>query len=583
MKAATSKADANIYAWMASRLKIIDKTGDLVPLVPNSIQLRLFGYMARQQAAALPIRIIVLKARREGVSTGVEGLMFGKAYQQPNKRAFVCAHDDAGSWTLFQMNRRFEEELPAEERRATKYSSRKELVWETPHRSQVTVATAGNTELGRSDEIHYLHCSEVAFWKHAKASLGSVLQAVSDNPETMIVLESTANGASGEFYERWEAAVKQQRERPETLEGFYPVFFSWLEYAEYVLPLDEGETLEPLADEEHRLTGLGASLEQLKWRRRVLADKCNGDEDLFMQEYPATPEEAFITSGRPAIPAAIVSYHQSLVCPPCRRVRLLREAVTGAVYAEEVSAEAQYAWEVWNEPKEHHDYAVFGDVAEGGLSDPDNVGSGPDFSAGCVLSRRNIRVDAVWHGQIDPDDFGEELMKAAEWYNDAWATPEVNAAGMAALTPFKKAMYLNLYQRQKPEDSLKSGDDRPLWGWKTTTANRDYMIDTYIAACRADPDRGWADKIQVFSQVLVDEERTFVSKANGKREHQVGYHDDLLFAAMGALQLHLTCPRGVQGPTPDKRTASPYRDMRYSGGVDPGLEIETDADLARVG
>jgi len=586
-------ATPNVYGWIATRLKIITKSGEMVFLVPNDVQLRLYGHMAAQRAAGHPVRIIVLKARREGVSTGVEGLMFANAYHQPFKKAFVCAHDDIGSNTLFAINRLFEQELPDKERRPTEYSSRQEIIWSAPHRSQFKVATAGNTEIGRTAEIHYLHCSEVAFWKNAKKSLLSVLQAVSDDPDTMVVLESTANGASGEFYERWNAAVRQQRERPGSRDGFYPVFISWLDCSEYATALDAGEKVKPLDDEERRLKGLGATPEQLKWRRKTLGEKCNGDEDLFKQEYPATPEEAFITSGRPAIPPKIVARHQATAGPSARRVRLVRNPKyfepgplgrnmppgysSQKIIAVDAGPEAQFAWEIWNEPEEHHDYTVFGDVAEGALSDPADVRSAPDFSAAAVLDRRERRIDAVWHGQTEADYFGEELLKAAEWYNEAWVSPEINGVGMAALVPIRRANYAKLYQRVKGADRLDAGDETPLWGWKTTPANRDLMIDEWIAACREDPATGWTEKVTVFSAVLADEERTFVRKANGKREHQVGCHDDVLFAAMGALQLHQNCPRGIRVARAGEDEGRRPRSLMRTGGVDTDDEETEEA------
>lgn len=569
-RAKSARKAMNLYGWIAGRLKVISKAGKLEPLIPNEVQVRLYGHMTAQRAAGQPVRLIVLKARREGISTGIEALMFAKVYHEPFRKAWVSAHSEPASHSLFTMNKLFEQELPPQERRQKEYSNRKEIVFSAPHRSRFTVATAGD-ELGRSEEIHYLHCSEVAFWEHAASALNSVLQAVSDDPETMIVLESTANGASGEFYERWNAAVRQQRERPGSRDGFYPVFISWLECPEYARPLAVGESTEPVDDEERRLVRLGATPEQLAWRRIALGEKCNGDEDLFKQEYPATPEEAFTTSGRPAIPPAVVAHHEQMIRPPARRVRLVR--VDGGIVAEDVGPEAQYAWEVWYEPVEHGEYTAFGDVAEGALSDPADGRSEPDSCAGAVLNRRELRYDAVWVGQVAPEWFGEELLKAAEWYNAAWATPEANAAGMAALVPFKEAAYPNLYQRVKAVDRLDAGDDTPLWGWKTTTANRDYMIDCWIAACRENPGTGYEGQIRLYSARLVDEERSFVRKPNGKREHQVGSHDDLLFAAMGAFQLHLTCPRKVVS-WEDLHQRRPVSDWRRQGGVDPGVVAE---------
>ena len=41
------------------------------------------------------------------------------------------------------------------------------------------------------------------------------------------------------------------------------------------------------------------SYEQLLWRRWTLKNKCQNDIKIFRQEYPSTPEEAFVTTGRP--------------------------------------------------------------------------------------------------------------------------------------------------------------------------------------------------------------------------------------------------------------------------------------------
>lgn len=39
--------------------------------------------------------------------------------------------------------------------------------------------------------------------------------------------------------------------------------------------------------------------EQIMWRRYAIANLCGGDIDQFRQEYPSTPEEAFIMTGSP--------------------------------------------------------------------------------------------------------------------------------------------------------------------------------------------------------------------------------------------------------------------------------------------
>ena len=54
----------------------------------------------------------------------------------------------------------------------------------------------------------------------------------------------------------------------------------------------------------------GVSYEQLKWRRWCINNNCNGDVEQFHQEYPSTPEEAFIASGRPRFNIGVLKQYR---------------------------------------------------------------------------------------------------------------------------------------------------------------------------------------------------------------------------------------------------------------------------------
>jgi len=532
--------------WMATRLAIETRAGELVPYRPKPAQAKLDALLSAQATRGLPGRLIVLKARRLGVSTWTQGMFYSLAHLQPRRHGYTVAHREDSSEYLLEMAHGFDRHLPDAERLPKARSNPGEIIWAPPHDSRLEMHTAGRINVGseaslaRGREIHYLHASEVAFWDSAASTLRAILQAVSGDPGTIVIIESTANGAAGEYYERWRAAVEEMRSKGKRSRGYWPVFLSWLTAAEYALSLHQGEDLGNLTEEEERLRGLGATPEQLNWRRQKVANDFNGDEDRFRQEYPATPDEAFVTSGRPAIPASIIRRHEKLQCPPRRTVAL---DVDPVLKVRDVLPDSPRAWHVWREPQEHHDYIVFGDVAEGSLSDASDPRSEPDFCAGVVLDRRELAIVATLRARIDPDLFGEELLAAARWYNAAWASPESNAAGVATVLTFVRRNYQHLYQRQRAPENIAAGEDAPLWGWKTTGGNRDLMIDSYLALCRPDPPGDiWDGKLAVYDPRIVAEERTFVWRGS-KRQHQAGAHDDLLFACFGAVQLHQACPR----------------------------------------
>jgi len=569
----------DIPKWMEENLLIITKAGTLIKFKLNWHQWHLWDVMLRQYYEGVPIRIIVLKARQLGISTFVEGLFFAIVHNFPHQTAFVCAHDDDASQQLFDKNVLFEDELDPTLRRPTRASSRKELIFKRPHHSKFVVQTAGKTRLGRAYTIQLLHPSEMAFWTHADQTCASVMQAVKYLPGTIVVIESTANGVGGQYYDRWHNAEKRLR-RTGSIEGYQPVFFPWTSNpGEYALPLSRGEEIEPIDDDEIALFAKGVTPEQVKWRRYAIEDLCGGDIDTFKQEYPWTPDEAFRMSGRRALSDAITQYHRSTFRVGSR-VRFEWDADQDCGVRVDVGDYRDRYWEVWEFPRANHDYTVGGDVMEGKLSDKDDERSEQDYSAGFILNRVTLQQDAGYHGRPDPDLFGEELLKAACFYNFAWASPEANSAGMAAILVFKRHNYSRVYQREGSDDSV-DVKESPYVGWRTTPQNRENMIDDWRAWCRPDPISKFDSKMVIRSPNLVWEEEQFVYDKMGKRQHRVGANDDELFAAMIALQIHIRTPRTRRSVGPRIRSNRAVRTeaaLSYAGSVDYGIDPEEDTD-----
>jgi hypothetical protein len=67
------------------------------------------------------------------------------------------------------------------------------------------------------------------------------------------------------------------------------------------------------------------------------------------------------------------------------------------------------------------------------------------------------------------------------------------------------------------------------YGWRTTGANRDLMIDDFIEMFED-------GTIIIHSSEAISQMKTFVRKSGGRREHADGYHDDTLFALFLCVQ-----------------------------------------------
>ena len=274
--------------YSKSALKIRTKSGEIAPLALNAAQQILDDAVQKQLQTEKKVRVIILKARQQGLSTYVGGYLYFSVSQQPARKAMVITHHADSTRALFDMTKRFHEHCPEILKPHTKYSSRREITFDVLDSAYV-VSTAGGDSIGRGETLTHVHASELAFWSKTQAedNWNGLIQAVPNEPGTAVFVESTANGVNGQFYDLWKGAV-------EGTNGYVPVFIPWFTDPTYIENVPDNFERSP--EEEEIADKYDLTDAQLMFRRRKIAQ--NG-ADLFKQEYPAEPEEAFLTTGRP--------------------------------------------------------------------------------------------------------------------------------------------------------------------------------------------------------------------------------------------------------------------------------------------
>lgn len=283
------KADFPRYAETC--LKIRTKSGATLPFKLNFAQMYAHRIMEKQKQDTGKVRVMILKARQQGFSTYVGGRFYHRASLNHGTSVFILTHEQAATDNLFAMVARYHEHNPLKPH--TGAANAKELLFDRLD-SGYSVATAGQKAVGRSKTVQLFHGSEVAFWPNASEHFAGVMQAIPDLPGTEVILESTANGITGEFYERWQQAEAG-------IGDYIPIFSPWFWEPAYRRNIPEGFTLstdkmagEVISEAEYaELHGL--DLEQMAWRRAKIAEL--KDIMLFKQEYPATADEAFQATG----------------------------------------------------------------------------------------------------------------------------------------------------------------------------------------------------------------------------------------------------------------------------------------------
>ena len=225
---------------------IVNKSGESVPFILNEIQNKYLAIGTQRDA--------ILKARQQGFSSLILAIFTADFLIKNNSRSVIVADTSDNASELLDRVKFYIQSYEEKKKIKVplKYNSKYEL-FNTLCNSRYTIGTADNSDFWRSKTLTNLHLSEFAFYRNAEKIMAGALQAVV--PEGKVIIETTANGFNY-FKEFW-----TDSELGET--GFVPLFFKASDFY---------------------------SQEFLEQKKREL-------KRLFLQEYPETPIDAFITSG----------------------------------------------------------------------------------------------------------------------------------------------------------------------------------------------------------------------------------------------------------------------------------------------
>lgn len=618
-------------------LTIIDALGEQVPFRLKRPQVRLARGLMAQREAGQPMRAVILKARKVGFSTQTQGMLVQRATQIPVHYALVVAQDTRTAGEIFSIGRRMWAALPEDVKPEIAYErnsrgGQKFMQFGEPSLlarrsgqmgldSTIEISTARDVDAGRGLTIRSLHLSEVAFWPYQEKLLG-LLNAVPDDPDTLIIWESTGNGHNF-FKDAWDRAVSGES-------GYVGIFTPWFEEEGYQRPFldaidrqrfvdsvgtgrwgdDEPALLElmqrelpRLADEagmpmgEAELDGLlDRCYRHLAWRRWCIAAKCDSDLDKFHQEYPATAEEAFLSTGRRVFKAEAVSRvlarcaetdpaTPTVDCPgpargafvasatkEIRAARGMKIEIPRAVEwtpARKLGEDVRARWEVWEAPqqamvddegKRHPEgqYIVSCDP----MSGEENEGTLANHAIQ-VINHRTLKQAAQYESQADPDQVALELLMAAMHYNGALIVVEVTGGWGTSIVQrlARDYRWARMYQRDAPESRTAKRMER--LGWSTDVKTKPLVIDRMTELLRDGVDG-------ICSRRLAGQFLTYVRDERGRTKPEAGKLADLLMAfAIG---------QTVAGQRPLKSDRKPGATSSTGvGGVNPyirGADIE---------
>ena len=440
----------------------------------------------------------VIKSRKGGISTVTIARMIQKCAFNRNERAVMLCQNDDATFKMFRervipilKNCKFPLNFEIKESAGTVLFPNLD--------STLYIGTAGSKKFGRGSDITIYHLSEFAHWEDPEVLTG-IEEACMDNAEG--VIETTANGIN--------FAHKTWRDACKGLNRYHPLFIPW--YLDDTYRVKGVKALDHLTREEQELIEVfDIDFEQLAWRRKKIKDMAM--PELFPQEYPATAEEAFISSSKMVFNwVSLVEHEKNCISP--RHTGYLKDANEAGI---KFMANQNSNLHIWDMPVEGHVYVVGADIAEG---IPDGC-----FSAAFVLDLSEGTQVASYHGRCPPDDFGDILSNIGYFYNTALLVPESwPGCGAVTMSRLIRVNYPNIYIRDKKPRGYRT--EEQLYGWATTSETKPMMIH-HLAG------EGIRDfKLRIRDAGLIDEMRSFIYNKDhtDKMEPQEGCFSDQVMA-----------------------------------------------------
>jgi hypothetical protein len=462
--------DLSRFETFCSRLPIRDRdTGQIVPFIFSTSQQHIMREVRAQRNPALPLRVILYKSRRTGGSTWGVALGIAHCLSKPGAHFAVIAQLEKTARSIFDMAVVMCKALQKRGVRCDITKTEIRFQFSNGRESVISRATAKTVIGGRGLTLSGVLLSEASRYP-GEESFVSILNAVSKDPDNIIVIETTPYGIEGQgeaFYNYWNDAI-------EGINGFIPIFLPWHEDPGLCLPDSmapdgpKGEYEKWLVKEFHCTKG------QIAWYRLTLASNCAGSHDRMKEENPCSPEEGFVATGRPAFDSIELAAAKRHVGKPLHRGTIITLDTGITIFEERPEGEIL----VWELPQPKTQYYIGADAAKG-------VGTG-DFAAAVGWNGDSGRMAFRFAERIPPETLAYFLNGLGRYYNSAMINIEFTGGwGATAAQELRdRHYYPQQYLWRGSRDDKVHAKASTALGWETTVRSRRMLFDRFRLALR---------------------------------------------------------------------------------------------------
>lgn len=489
---------------------VVDKNQRTMPFFLNEVQHDFIDTLNKaiedfNEGRITDISLLVLKGRQQGFTTLVTAYQLSCSILNRNFQGYTLADVSDNAEAIFQNKAKFPYgQLPELLKPTEKFNNRKQLLFELINSSWAVDTATKN--VGRSRTVNFFHGSECAFWKDGISPIQAALgEAFTKN--CIKIYESTANGYN-DYQKMWDSGTHIN------------CFYEWWRTKEYVIDFRDEETKTAfLHDVDVRKGWIWDRLRWLRDEKELTAEQLQWywnkydkylNKDLLKQEYPCTPHEAFLLSGKNVFDTEILLNRLETVQKPIKTGYFLYDydglKISNIRWISDKNGYIKI-YQVPNVP-EMTEYCIGGDTS----------GEGSDFFTGHVLNAKTGEQVAVLRHQFDSDQYAKQMYCLGKYYKDALIGIEANFDSFPIME-LQRLGYPKQYTREA-QDTY-TGKTEKRFGFKTTSLTRPTIISKLIEIVREHCNT-------INDSDTLEELLTIIRNEKGRIEAPEGGHDDMM-------------------------------------------------------
>lgn len=489
---------------------VVDKNQKTMPFFLNDVQREFIDTLNQaiedfNEGIITEISLLILKGRQQGFTTVVTALQLAYSITHRNFQGFTLADKSDNTEAIFQNKAKFPYgQLPEALKPTEKFNNRRQLMFSKINSSWAVDTATKN--VGRSRTVNFFHGSECAFWDDGISSIQAALgEAFTKN--CIKIYESTANGYN-DYQKMWDSGVHIN------------CFYEWWKTKEYTIAFRNEEVKEAflqnidskkrwiwdrlrwLRDEKH------LTPEQLHWYWNKYDRYL--DKDLIKQEYPCSPHEAFLLSGKNVFDTAVILERLDKLQKPIRTGYFTYDYDGMRITNIKWQSDRDGYIKIYKKP----DMPAVTEYCIGG----DTAGEGSDFFTGHVLDAKTGEQVAVLRHQFDADQYTRQMYCLGLYFKNALIGIEANFDSYPIME-LQRLGYPRQYTRAA-QDTY-TGKTEKRFGFKTTSLTRPTIISKLVEIAREHCNL-------INDRVTLEELLTIVRNEKGRIEAPQGGHDDMM-------------------------------------------------------